>query len=71
MSGRAEMQRLARLIEMNRQRLSQVEQQLSQLESVFREHSETEESLNALISSEDSMVPLGAGVHLPISNHKR
>lgn len=71
MSGRAEMQRLARLIEMNRQRLSQVEQQLSQLETVFREHSETEESLNALISSEDSMVPLGAGVHLPISNHEK
>ncbi len=71
MSDRAELQRIARLIEMNRQRLGQVEQQLSQLESVSKEHSETEESLKALISSSDSMIPLGAGVHLPIENQKK
>ncbi len=71
MSDRAELQRMARLIEMNRQRLGQVEQQLSQLDSVSKEHSETEESLKALISSSDSMIPLGAGVHLPIANQKK
>jgi len=71
MSDGAELQRIARLIEMNRQRLGQVEQQLSQLESVSKEHSETEESLIALISSSDSMIPLGAGVHLPITNQKK
>ena len=71
MSDRAELQRIARLIEMNRQRLGQVEQQLSQLESVSKEQSETEESLKALISSSDSMIPLGAGVHLPIANQKK
>lgn len=67
MTDRAELQRISRLVDVNRQRLEQVEQQITQLETVKKEHLETEASLGALNNSTDSMIPLGSGVHLPVS----
>ncbi|MDP6010808.1 MAG: prefoldin subunit alpha [Candidatus Poseidoniaceae archaeon] len=67
MTDKAELQRISRLVEVNRQRLEQVEQQINQLETVKNEHRETGASLGALNESTDSLVPLGSGVHLPIS----
>ena len=66
MSDRVELQRLARLIEVNRQRLQQVEDQIGQLDLVIRDHEETEASIAAIKDSDDSMIPLGAGVHLRV-----
>ena len=67
MTDKAELQRISRLVDVNRQRLEQVEQQINQLETVKSEHRETEASLGALNDSTDSMIPLGSGVHLPVS----
>ena len=70
MTDRAELQRISRLVDVNRQRLEQVELQITQLEAVKNEHRETEASLGALKESADSMVPLGSGVHLPVSEQE-
>ena len=71
MTDRAELQRISRLVDVNRQRLEQVELQITQLEAVKNEHRETEASLSALKESSDSMVPLGSGVHLPVSEQEK
>jgi prefoldin alpha subunit len=67
MSDKAELQRIARLVEVNRQRLQQVEEQLTQLLTVKQEHEETEQTLLALQQQGAKMVPLGSGAHFPSS----
>ncbi|MBT6972598.1 MAG: prefoldin subunit alpha [Euryarchaeota archaeon] len=67
MSDKAELQRIARLVEVNRQRLQQVEEQLTQLLTVKQEHEETEQTLLALQQKGTKMIPLNSGVHLPSS----
>ncbi|MDC0055904.1 hypothetical protein OAJ94_02510 [Deltaproteobacteria bacterium] len=67
MSDKAELQRIARLVEVNRQRLQQIEDQLTQLLTVNQEHEETEQTLLALQQQGDKMIPLGSGVHFPSS----
>ncbi|HIF15757.1 MAG TPA: prefoldin subunit alpha [Candidatus Poseidoniales archaeon] len=67
MSDKAELQRIARLVEVNRQRLQQVEEQLTQLLTVKQEHEETEQTLLALQQQGAKMIPLSSGVHLPSS----
>ena len=61
-----ELQRLAQLVEVNRERLQTIEQQIRNLESISLEQSRAMEALEA-ISEEGAtgvMVPLGAGVQL-------
>ena len=63
---RTELQRIARLVEVNRERLQALEQQVRNLEGIKLEQ---EHALAALLSiSEDgangAMIPLGAGVQL-------
>ena len=63
---RAELQRIAQLVEVNRERLQALEQQVRNLEGIKLEQ---EHALAALLSiSEDgangAMIPLGAGVQL-------
>ena len=63
---RTELQRIARLVEVNRERLQALEQQLRNLEGIKVEQ---EHALEALLSiSQDgangAMIPLGAGVQL-------
>jgi prefoldin alpha subunit len=71
MSDKAELQRIARLVEVNRQRLQQVEEQLTQLLTVKQEHEETEQTLLALQQQGAKMVPLGSGVHIPSSGTEK
>lgn len=71
MSDKAELQKIARLVEVNRQRLQQVEEQLTQLLTVKQEHEETEQSLLALHQRGVKMVPLGSGVHFPSSGTEK
>lgn len=71
MSDKAELQRIARLVEVNRQRLQQVEEQLTQLLTVKQEHEETEQTLLALQQQGAKMIPLGSGVHFPSSGTEK
>ena len=63
---RAELQRLAQLVEVNRERLQALEQQVRNLEQIKIEQ---EHAMDALVSIPDggakgAMVPLGAGVQI-------
>ena len=63
---RAELQRIAQLVEVNRERLQALEQQLRNLEGIKLEQ---EHALEALLSisqdgADGAMIPLGAGVQL-------
>lgn len=68
----SDLQQKARLIEVNRQRLEQLQKQISQLEAIQAEHLDVGVSLKALSittsTSKPSLIPLGAGVHLPLSH---
>lgn len=75
MADPEELQRMAQLVELNRQRLEQVLDQISRLETVQNEHVDTEAALRALAKLHEdttgpsnSMIPIGAGVQIPISN---
>tara|TARA_B100000959_G_scaffold278122_1_gene335888 strand:- start:1039 stop:1560 length:522 start_codon:yes stop_codon:yes gene_type:complete len=63
---RAELQHLAQLVEVNRERLQTLEQQIRNLEGIKIEQENTMEALTSI--SEDgakgAMVPLGAGVQI-------
>ena len=63
---RAELQRIAQLVDVNRERLQALEQQLRNLEGIKLEQ---EHALEALLSisqdgADGAMIPLGAGVQL-------
>ena len=63
---RTELQRIARLVEVNRERLQALEQQVRNLEGIKLEQ---ENALEALLSisqngANGAMIPLGAGVQL-------
>ena len=66
LGDRADLQRLATLVEANRERLQAIEQQIGSLESLRVEQTHAIEALEAI--SEDGeegvMVPLGAGVQI-------
>ncbi len=75
-----EIQNMARLIDLNRQRLEQMQDQVSRLEMVQAEAADVESSLvemsrisTAVASSQTEeiqnrvMIPFGSGVHLPTS----
>jgi len=67
-----ELQRSARLIELNRQRLTEVREQSARLEAILLEHTETGRALGALVEAVDqgttrTRIPLGAGVLLPMT----
>jgi len=61
-----ELKRMARLVEINRQRLEQINDQISRLEIVQAEHADVETTLAGISQSNapvNAMLPLGAGVH--------
>ena len=67
MTNQIEIQRIARLSDMNRQRLAQIEDQVVRLNNVKEEHTHVHTSLQNIHSkSQSSLLPLGAGIHLPI-----
>ena len=62
----SELQRMARLVDMNRQRLEEVQLQIDRVEAVQLEHDDTRQALNALSDGSSGHIPLGAGVMVPI-----
>ena len=72
MTNQDEIQRLARLAEMNRQRLSQIEDQVVKLNNVKEEHTHVSVALENINkeTSQSSLIPLGAGIHLPTTFNK-
>lgn len=67
---RDELQRITRLIELNRLRLNQLEEQVSRLEEVRMEHAATIRGLERFDRGgvNSTMIPLGAGVQLKIDS---
>jgi prefoldin alpha subunit len=61
-----ELQKMARLVDMNRQRLEELQSQIERIEAVQLEHDDTKQALNALSNGLSGHIPLGAGVMVPI-----
>lgn len=61
-----DLQKLARLVEVNRQRLEEINQQIERIEAVQLEHDDTRRALSAIIQGSNGHIPLGAGVMIPI-----
>mgnify|MGYP001238691521 CR=1 FL=1 len=62
----SELQRMARLVDMNRQRLEEIQAQIERIETVQLEHRDTKQALAALSKGKGGHIPLGAGVMVPI-----
>ena len=66
----AELKQISRVIEANRRRLEQIQDQISRLEMVQAEHADVETSLLTMSGkNEGNMIPIGAGVQLPITTN--
>jgi len=65
-TDRSELQRLAQLVEVNRERLQALEQQVRNLEGIKIEQEHAIEALNSISQegAKGAMVPLGAGVQI-------
>jgi len=63
---REELQRIAQLVEANRERMQAIEQQVRQLESIRIEQTQAIEALLAIPDegAEGAMIPLGSGVQI-------
>ena len=63
---REELQQIAQLVEVNRERMQAIEQQVRQLESIRIEQMQAIEALLAIPDegSEGAMIPLGSGVQI-------
>jgi len=68
MADAEELQKLGRLVEVNRSRMSRLSEQISMLEEAAAEHAQVLKALKALEAGPDagSMIPLGAGVQLVV-----
>ena len=64
-----ELQRMARLVDINRQRLEEINQQIERIEVVQLEHDDTKRALSALSGGKSGHIALGAGVMVPIPNN--
>ena len=64
--NREELQRIAQLVEINRERMQAIEQQVRQLESIRIEQTQAIEALLAIPDegAEGAMIPLGSGVQI-------
>ena len=62
-----ELQRIAQLVEMNRQKMSRIEEQVTKLTEIRLEQLGVIAALKTLESNQSTMIPLGAGVQLPAS----
>ena len=60
-----ELQRIAQLVEMNRQKMSRIEEQITRLSEIRLEQLGVIASLKTLATQQPTMIPLGAGVQLP------
>ena len=62
-----ELQRIAQLVEMNRQKMARIEEQVTRLNEIRLEQLGVIAALKTLESNQSTMVPMGAGVQLPAS----
>ena len=60
-----EMQRIARLVELNRQKMTRIEDQITKLTEIRLEQVGVVAALNSLSSDKRTMIPLGSGIQLP------
>ncbi|MEE2758709.1 MAG: prefoldin subunit alpha [Candidatus Thermoplasmatota archaeon] len=60
-----ELQRVAQLVEMNRQKMARIEEQITRLSEIRLEQLGVIASLKVLATEQPTMIPLGAGVQLP------
>ena len=60
-----ELQRIAQLVEMNRQKMARIEEQVTRLSEIRLEQLGVIASLKVLATQHPTMIPLGAGVQLP------
>ena len=58
----AELEQMARLVDMNRQGLEDLQNQLEKIEIVILEHEDTHKALTSLAEGKQGHIPLGAGV---------
>ena len=66
----AELKQISRAVESNRRRLEQIQDQISRLEMVQAEHADVETALLTMSGkNEGNMIPIGAGVQLPITTN--
>ena len=66
--NRDELKNISQMRDLNHQKITQIEEQISKLDQVIQEHETVHRSLNQLTNVEDNegMVPIGAGVQIPI-----
>lgn len=57
-----ELQQMARLVDMNRQRLEEIQNQLEKVEVVILEHDDAYKALTTLANGKSGHIPIGAGV---------
>tara|TARA_B100001996_G_scaffold73872_1_gene54490 strand:+ start:3870 stop:4376 length:507 start_codon:yes stop_codon:yes gene_type:complete len=57
-----ELQQMARLVDMNRQRLEEIQNQLEKVEVVILEHDDAHKALTTLAKDKSGHIPIGAGV---------
>ena len=62
-----ELQRIAQLVEMNRQKMARIEEQVTKLTEIRLEQLGVISALKTLDTNQSTMIPLGAGVQLPAS----
>ena len=62
-----ELQRIAQLVEMNRQKMARIEEQITKLSEIRLEQLGVIAALKVLDTQQSTMVPLGGGVQLPAS----
>lgn len=63
-----ELQRVARLVDINRQRISRIEEQVTRLDEIIIEQDGVIRALKALPDDERrTMIPLGGGIQLPVT----
>ncbi len=66
MTDSSELQQMARLVDLNRQRLEEINQQIERIEAIQLEHDDTRRALKSLSNGATGHIPLGAGVMIPI-----
>jgi len=68
MVDRDELQRLARMVDMNRQKMERIEEQLSRLEAIHLEQNHVVRAIRAIPQkgAENILIPLGSGVQLVV-----
>ena len=62
-----ELQRIAQLVEMNRQKMARIEEQITKLSEIRMEQLGVIAALKTLDTQQSTMIPLGGGVQLPIT----